>query len=64
MAAIDGEGDVEIAPKTAADQPSNEKVNINMLAAFSHLSADSMRTLSIFIAAIIAVAGWYSATCL
>ena len=29
-------------------------VNINMLAAFSHLGADSMRTASIFIAAIIA----------
>jgi hypothetical protein len=35
----------------------DKKVNINMIAAFTHLTADSLRTLSIFLAAIVSVAG-------
>ena len=38
-------------------------VNINMLAAFSHLGADSMRTASVFIAAVIASCGVDSDLC-
>lgn len=44
---------------TKTDQPTlvlQKTLNINMLAAFSHLGADSLRTASIFLAAIVASA--------
>jgi Co/Zn/Cd efflux system component len=48
---------LDIKPNYKSEQSTTEAqktININMLAAFSHLGADSMRTASIFIAAVIA----------